>query len=139
MEGEYLDEFDVNATYAVFGRKAFFDKNRDDEMPIDRNGKRDAQRRLFSLLLQNDANRGLVVSEPHCPPSVRLRDSSASRCFDLSELVRDCNCDLDLAREPTPPSMEENGLKLREYQQSSLRWMLDKERETTGLGNAGEL
>lgn len=133
----------VGGTYGVFARAALFDKKRDDELPMEKNGVRDAQRRLFQLLSSHDNNKAMIVTRPSIPPTVKLRSDdeieNATRCFDLSELVRDCNVDLDLPKEPTPASMEANGLELRDYQQSSLRWMLDKEKERTGLGLAGEL
>lgn len=127
-------------TYAVFCRVALFDKKRDDELPMGQNGVRDAQRHLFKLLMSNNANQAMVVTRPMVPPTVRVRNNdNSARCFDLAELVRDCNVDLDLPREPTPTQLATKGLELRDYQQTSLRWILDKEKETTGLGLAGEL
>jgi SNF2 family DNA or RNA helicase len=35
--------------------------------------------------------------------------------------------------------MAAKGLELRDYQQTSLRWLLDKEKDSSGLGLAGEL
>jgi SNF2 family DNA or RNA helicase len=125
--------------YAVFARQALFDNKRDDTVPIDASGARGALRRLMSLLLDFGKNQSVIVSRPQLPQSVRLREDNASQCFDLSNLVRDCNVPLDLPREPTPPRMAEHGLALRDYQEASLRWMLDKEREPSGLGSMGEL
>jgi hypothetical protein len=89
--------------------------------------------------MSNDANQAMVVTQPTVPPAVRVRnDDNSARHFDLSKLVRDCNVDLDLPREPTPTRLATKGLELRDCQQSSLCWMLDKEKETTGLGLAGE-
>jgi len=39
----------------------------------------------------------------------------------------------------TPKRLADHGLVLRDYQQVSLQWMLDKERNATGMGFAGEL
>lgn len=132
----------VGTQYSVFGRAELFDKTRDDEMPLESNGLRVAQRRLFELLRIHSANGRMVVSRPHTPPTVRPRtnsvDDSQMRCFDISELVHDCNMDLDIPKEPTPESMVANGLVLHDFQQAALRWMLDKENEPTGLGTAGE-
>jgi hypothetical protein len=140
VTNENDNEPHVGKAYDVFARMALFDKKRDDELPMDSNGVRDAQRRLFTLLSSNNDNKAMLVTRPSIPPTVKLRSGDTnSSCFDLSELVRDCNVDLDLPKEPTPPSMASHGLELRDYQQSSLRWMLDKEKETTGLGLAGEL
>jgi len=139
--GDQDFESQVGRAYGVFARISLFDKVRDDALPMENNGVRDAQRRFFALLSSNDINKAMLVTSPLTPPTVKLRsdDNNSTACFDLSELVRDCNVDLDLAKEPTPASMATNGLELRDYQQSSLRWMLDKEKETTGLGLAGEL
>ena len=132
----------VGTQYSVFGRAELFDKTRDDEMPLESNGLRVAQRRLFELLLTHSANGHMVVSRPHTPPTVRPRTNSVGnshlRCFDISELVHDCNMDLDIPKEPTPESLVANGLELHDFQQAALRWMLDKENEPTGLGTAGE-
>ena len=132
----------VGTQYSVFGRAELFDKTRDDEMPLGSNGLRVAQRKLFDLLLAHSANGHMVVSRPHTPPTVRSRtngvDNSHLRYFEISELVQDCNMDLDIPKEPTPESMVANGLVLYDFQQAALRWMLDKENEPTGLGTAGE-
>lgn len=99
----------------------------------------------MAMILANlSINQGVLVSTPTLPSSIKLRgtdrnDLSASKCYDLSELVRDCNCDLDLPQAETPSSLAEHGLKLRDYQKSSLQFMLDKEKEVQGLGLAEEL
>ena len=132
----------AGGSFAVYARQGFFCREREDETPVSA-FIRDGVRRLMALLIADQANTQAVVSHPHLPPSVRLRggvgDEGASDCFDLSALVRDCNVPLDLPKEPTPPRMAQNGLELREYQEASLRWMLDKEREPSGLGSMGEL
>ena len=104
----------IGQVYGVFARMALFDKKRDDGLPMENNGVRDAQRRLFALLSSHASNKAMVVTPPSIPPTVKLRsdDENSTRCFDLSELVRDCNVDLDLPKEPTPTSMAENGLEL---------------------------
>ena len=141
--GHHGQEFEpqVGRAYEIYARMLLFDKARDDALPMENNGVRDAQRSLFALLSSNDFNKEIIATRPSIPPTVKLRhnDNNVTRCFDLAELVRDCNVDLDLPKEPTPTFLAANGLELRDYQQSSLRWMLDKEKETTGLGLAGDL
>lgn len=130
----------MSQSYAVFARVALFDKKRDDNLPWI--GVREAQGRLFNMLVQNsnNLNAGVVVRPMSLPDSVRLRTARNSSCFDLSELVRDCDVPVDaIAPEPTPKVLEENGLILHGFQQCSLRWLLDKEREEVGMGLAGEL
>jgi hypothetical protein len=123
-------------SYGIFALQALFQKERDDALPLVA-GVRDAQRRVFRLLIEQ--NKDMLVSSPSLPPTVKVRTVPDSRCFDLSELVSDCDVDLDLPREPTPAILAAKGLQLRDYQESSLRWMLDKEMENAGLGLAGEL
>ena len=64
---------------------------RDDELPIDREGLRDAQRCLLALLLAHEDNEDMVLSRPRLPPSVRLRaqpgERVAAECFDLGALA----------------------------------------------------
>ncbi len=123
-------------SYAVYARATLFDKKRDDELPW--KGVRGAQRRLFQML--TFFNPWSIVRRASIPSSVRVRSNENTKCFDLSELVKDCDVDLDLLpREPTPSKLQAGGLVLRDYQQSSLRWMLDKENEESSLGIAGEL
>jgi hypothetical protein len=123
-------------SYGIFALQALFQKERDDALPLSA-GVRDAQRRVFRLLIEH--NKDMLVSSPSLPPTVRVRTVPDNRCFDLSELVSDCDVDLDLPREPTPAVLAAKGLQLRDYQESSLRWMLDKEMENAGLGLAGEI
>jgi PHD-finger len=150
-------ELKTNRAYGAFARIHFFDKSRDDELPMVTKGVRDAQRHLFRLLTASEEsnltdhplykfNKHLVLSYPPCPATVETKctrtttdDHRMSKLFELVELVQDCNVSLDLPKEPTPASMVANGCNLHGYQQSSLRWMLDKEKEATGLGLAGEL
>ena len=145
-EGNEPDDFLLGGEYAIFARSALFDTKRDNELPMVPSGTRDAQKRLMMMLLVDPRNSAcsVVVSRPSIPNSVKLRGEDneredASKCFDLSELVRDCNCDLDMPRAPTPARLAENGLTLRDYQQASLQWMLDKENERESIGLAGEL
>ena len=127
----------VGASYSVFARSCLFDKKRDDALNLDKNGVRDAQRCLYRLLVASNQN--IVVAQAALPPTVKERTQPKPTCFDLAELVRDCDVDLDLPQEPTPPVLAKHGLQLRDYQKSSLRWLLDKEMEGSGLGLAGEL
>ena len=141
-DGSLAVALQPNERYAVFARALMFDSKRDEETPIESHGLRDAQRRLMTLLLgQNPA---ALISRPQLTPTVRLRaqegDRLAEECFDLSELVRDCNTDLDIPMHPTPPRMAANGLELRSYQQQSLQWMIEKEQAgASGMGFAGSL
>ena len=137
LTGSKEREPKIDSSYAIFARFALFDKDRDDKLPW--KGVREAQRLLLNLLLQNSDNAALTVRSMSIPNSVRLRTNRKPSCFDLSELVRDCDVDLDLPQEPTPAELANNGLQLRSYQRSSLRWMLDKEQEESELGLAGEI
>jgi len=142
-----LSKLAIGGTYAVFARQALFDTDRDDNLPIDTNGLRKSQRVLMRLLLADFANIKAVVSRAKTPPSVRARGvegepAAKSALYELSELVRDCNSQLDITMEPTPPKMSQCGLELRSYQKASLRWLLDKETSDagqSGMGFAGEL
>lgn len=135
--------------YALYSRDALFDEDRDDSTPID-SDLRKAQRRLMALLLADRRNASVVISLAKVPSSVKLRgttdddnndDEDASRCFDLSRLVHDCNCDLNLPKAATPARLADHGLELHTHQMASLRFMLDKEAESSsfGMGLAGEL
>ena len=140
LGGDYQSNLVVGKLYGIFALKNFFDPKRDDETPLERNGIRDAQRKLFSLLVAHQGNSGFVVTKPSLPSTVRLRETQVAdhaQYFDLSNLVRDCNVDLDLPQEPTPKLLQ--NVELRDYQKSSLRWLLDKERQDEGMGTAGEL
>ena len=143
-----LNNLAVGGTYAVFARQALFDTIRDDNLPIDSNGLRSSQRALMRLLLADSTTSSkAVVSRAKTPASVRVRGvegepAASSALYELSELVRDCNSDLDIKMEPTPPKMSRCGLELRSYQKASLRWLLDKEKPdagNSGMGFAGEL
>ena len=130
----------MGKTYGIFGRKGLFDPKRDDETPLERHGIREAQRKLFQMLTKHESNSGLIVTQPSLPSTVRLRETDVAdhaQYFDLSNLARDTNVDLDLPQEPTPAVLK--NVELRDYQKSSLRWLLDKEREDEGMGAAGEL
>ena len=66
--------------------------------------------------------------------------SNIVKCFDLSELVRDCHFPIqDQPLVETPKRLSENGLVLRNYQKALLQWLNDKEFNLTGLGSRGEL
>ena len=86
-----------------------------------------------------------MVSQVKIPSSVVLKEEnsddpkSSNKLFDLTELVRDCNRDLDLPKEPTPASMVGEGLQLHAYQQASLRWMIDKEKESSDMGETTKI
>ena len=136
-------ELELGMEYAIFARDVLFDNHRDDEMPLVKNGGRSAQKRLYHLLQQHPSNKGIVLREPNTPTSVHLRgvieEEQASHCFDLAELVRDCNYPLEhMPRAETPALLAKHGLQLRNYQQASLQWMLHKE-QSGDLGVAGEL
>lgn len=97
------------------------------------------------MLRRDSRNSAFVVSEPVIPSSIVLQGttdetlSDIVKCFDLSELVRDChypNQDQPLA---DPKRLSENGLVLRDYQKASLQWLIDKECNPTGIGSSGEL
>ena len=144
-----LNKLAIGGTYAVFARQALFDTDRDDNLPIDPSGLRSSQRALMRLLLADSTTSSkAVVSRARTPASVRVRgvegeSAASSSLYELSELVRDCNSDLNVQLEPTPPKMSRCGLELRSYQKASLRWLLDKERPgaggDSGMGFSGEL
>ena len=128
--------------WCVVALAALCDPNRDFALPLG-DPVRTAQRKLFALLLAHPDANALSVSRPSVPSTVRVRGSTGnelqatdndetntpSPLFGLPALVRDCNVDLDLPQEPTPPVMARHGRELRDYQRASLRWLLDKERE----------
>ena len=143
-----LNKLAIGGTYAVFARQALFDTDRDDNLPINPTGLRFSQRALMRLLLANSTTSSkAVISRARTPASVRVRGvegepAASSALYELSELVRDCNSDLNIQLEPTPPKMSRCGLELRSYQKASLRWLLDKESPgagDSGMGFAGEL
>lgn len=125
-----------NKEYAVIARARLFNKERDDQIPIE-HGIRDAQRILLTILTKT--TEAIVMEKVHIPPSVKLRSNYniSEDLFDLAALVKDCNCDLDLPKEETPQTMAKHGSQLNSYQKASLLWMIDKERSVLGL--TGEL
>ena len=134
----------VGNEYAIFGCTELLRSERDDLLPMDLSGHssmRAAQKHLIGMLLHS--NQSIVITRPSVPSSVHIRDEENvqqyAKCFDLSELVRDCNYPLNMPKSPTPECLANNGLVLREYQQASLQWMIDKEQNLTGMGFAGEL
>jgi len=139
----------VGKEYYLFGKADLFCSDRDDFLPMDfshTTSIRKAQRHLISMLLRDPRNESLQTSRTVVPASVELRGSSQehlsaiSKCFDLSELVRDCNYPIqNKPIAPTPKRLGDKGLVLRDYQQASLQWMIDKENDQTGLGFGGEL
>jgi len=109
-------------------------------------GTRSAQRDLMAMLSRDSRNNAFQVSRPSVPSSVVLRPNTEERLadvtkkFDLSELVRDCH--YPISNQPsadTPKLLADNGLILRDYQKTSLQWLLDKENNPTGIGSSGEL
>jgi hypothetical protein len=95
--------------YAIFATGDLMAIDRDDTLPMDfsASSTRSAQRRLFQLLSKDLRQKAAVISVPEVPSSVRLRGTEdgnydAGACFDLSELVRDCNCPLEAPMAPTP-------------------------------------
>ena len=40
---------------------------------------------------------------------------------------------------PTPLRLAQHGFELQSYQKTSLQWLIDKERNPSGMGTAGEL
>lgn len=134
----------VGNEYAIFGCTELLRSERDDLLPMDLSGygsMRAAQKHLIGMLL--NSNQSIVITRPSVPSSVHIRDEENvqryAKCFDLSELVRDCNYPLNMPKSPTPKCLADNGLVLRDYQQASLQWMIDKEQNLSGMGFAGEL
>lgn len=149
-----IDENDDNniirtgAEYYLFGTAELFCPERNDYTPMDFSptSTRTAQRDLMSMLRRDSRNSAFVVSQPVIPSSVVLRGttnetlSDIVKCFDLSELVRDCHYPIqDQPLAETPKRLSENGLVLRDYQKASLQWLIDKECNPTGIGSSGEL
>jgi hypothetical protein len=142
------DNIQVGQEYAILACSQLFCPTRDDALPMESDsGTRSAQLHLMEMLQSDQRNTATVISRPRIPSSGRVRGeegpskdfSNFSKCFDLSELVRNCACDLDLPKAETPPRLAQHGLRLRDYQKSSLQFMLDKEKDTSGLGFAGQL
>ena len=138
----------TGAEYYLFGTAELFCPERNDYTPMDFSptSTRTAQRDLMSMLRRDSRNSAFVVSQPVIPSSVVLRGttnetlSDIVKCFDLSELVRDCHYPIqDQPLAETPKRLSENGLVLRDYQKASLQWLIDKECNLTGIGSSGEL
>ena len=150
------EDDDINAgaiesgvEYYLWGTTELFSSDRNDCLPMDFSptSVRSAQKDLIAMLLRDPCNSSLQVSAPSLPSSVCLRGSGTdemlgqmSKCFDLSELVRDCNYPIqDQPFLDTPKRLADNGLELRNYQKTSLKWLVDKETNPTGMGSSGEL
>ena len=138
----------IGVEYYLFGTAELFCPERDDCTPLDFSptSTRTAQRDLISLLRRDARNGAFEVSRPVIPSSVALRGTSEEtlselvKCFDLSELVRDCHYPIqDRPLAETPTRLAESGLVLRNYQRTSLRWLIDKESNPTGIGSSGEI
>ncbi len=148
-----VDNHEIEITsgieYYLFGTGYLFCPERNDYLPINfshRTSVRNAQRQLMTMLLREPRNKCMQMTETNIPSSVNVRGTATEdtgavvKCFDLSQLVRDCNCPIqDQPSAKTPQRLAEHGLVLRDYQKASLQWMIDKENDTTGLGTAGEL
>ncbi|KAL7550676.1 hypothetical protein ACHAWF_013896 [Thalassiosira exigua] len=143
-------QIEVGAEYYLFGTAALFSSDRNDCLPMDfaPTSMRTAQRDLMAMLLRDPRNRALQVTEPAVPSSVALRGTrdealrlgDITKCFDLGELVRDCHYPiLGMPSVETPKRLADHGLVLRDYQKTSLKWLLDKESNPTGMGSSGEL
>ena len=135
--------------YYLWGAAELFCSDRNDCLPMDFSptSVRSAQKDLIAMLLRDPRNSSVQVSAPSVPSSVCLRGSGTdemlgqmTKCFDLSELVRDCNYPIqDQPLLETPKRLADNGLELRNYQKTSLKWLVDKETNPTGMGSSGEL
>mmetsp|Transcript_32798 Transcript_32798/g.68981 ORF Transcript_32798/g.68981 Transcript_32798/m.68981 type:complete len:1630 (-) Transcript_32798:512-5401(-) len=143
-----VDPIESGVEYYLFGTDVFICPKRNDFTPMDFSptSTRTAQRDLMAMLRRDPRNKALQVSRPVIPSSVSLRGTSEERlcditkCFDLSDLVRDCH--YPIQNQPlaeTPKRLADNGLVLRNYQKTSLQWLLDKESNPTGMGSSGEL
>ncbi|KAL7541871.1 hypothetical protein ACHAXR_011300 [Thalassiosira sp. AJA248-18] len=141
---------EVGLEYYLFGTAELFNTERNDCLPMDfaPTSVRTAQRDLIAMLLRDQRNHALQVTSPAIPSSVALRGTQEEnmrlgdimKCFDLGELVRDCNYPiLNMPTAETPKLLADNGLVLRNYQKTSLQWLLDKESNPTGMGSSGEL
>ena len=142
-------DIEIGVEYFLWGSAELFCSDRNDCLPMDFSptSVRSAQRDLITMLLRDPRNSSLLVSAPSVPSSVCLRGSGTdetlsqmTKCFDLSELVRDCNYPIE--NQPlleTPKRLADNGLELRNYQKTSLKWLVDKETNPSGMGSSGEL
>ena len=143
-----VEPIEIGAEYFVYGTSELFSSDRNDCLPMDFSptSTRTAQRYLISILHRDPRNKALQVSRPVIPSSVSLRGTSdeplsdVTKCFDLSELVRDCHYPIqNMPVAETPKKLADNGLVLRDYQKTSLQWLIDKENNPTGMGSSGEL
>lgn len=143
-----VEPIESGVEYYLFGTAELFCSKRNDCLPMDLSptSLRTAQKDLMNMLHRDPRNKSLEVSRPVIPASVSLRGTSEEnlsdvvKCFDLSELVRDCH--YPIQNQPlaeTPKRLADNGLVLRDYQKTSLQWLLDKESNPTGMGSSGEL
>jgi len=142
------EQVESGAEYYIFGTAELFSSERNDFTPMDFSptSTRTAQRDLMAMLRRDSRNNSYQVTQPSVPSSVSLRGTNEEtlgeviKCFDLSELVRDCHYPIqDQPAAETPKLLADNGLVLRDYQKTSLQWLLDKERNPTGMGSSGEL
>ena len=143
-----VEPIESGTEYYLFGTAELFCSERNDYTPMDFSptSVRTAQRDLMAMLLRDPRNQAMQISKPSIPSSVALRGTSEEtlsdiiKCFDLSELVRDCH--YPISNQPqadTPKRLADHGLILRDYQKTSLQWLLDKEDNPTGIGSNGEL
>ena len=125
-----VEPIEAGTEYYLFGTSELFSLDRNDYEPMDFSptSTRSAQRDLMAMLVRDPRNKSLQVSRPLIPSSVSLRGTSQERlsdvtkCFDLSELVRDCH--YPITNQPmaeTPKRLADNGLVLRNYQKTSLQ------------------
>ena len=142
------DAMESGMEYYLFGTKELFSIDRNDYTPMDFSptSTRTAQRDLMAMLQRDPRNSTLHLSPAAIPSSVSLRGTNREtlgdvvKCFDLSELVRDCHYPIqNQPKTETPQRLADNGLELRDYQKTSLQWLLDKENNPSGIGSHGEL
>ena len=138
----------IGQDYYIFGIRELFSIDRDVTLPMDFSptSMRAAQRDLMAMLFRDPRNQACIVSKPSIPSSVVVRGTSNDRLgdlnkfFDLGELVRDCNYPVDkMPAAETPKRLADNGLVLRNYQKTTLKWLIDKERNISGIGSSGQL
>ena len=142
------DDLTIGTDHYLFGAHELFSIDRDVTLPMDfsATSMRTAQRDLMTMLLRDPRNQASMVSKPSVPSSVLVRGTDNDRIgdlnkfFDLGELVRDCNYPVEnLPAAETPKRLADNGLVLRNYQKTTLKWLLDKERNISGIGSSGQL
>lgn len=125
----------VGAEYYLFGTSELCCPKRNDLLPVDFSptSMRSSQRDLIAMLLRDQRNHALQVTSPSVPSSVCLRGQrdeekrlgDIMKCFELGELVRDCHYPIeDMPSAETPKRLADNGLVLRDYQRTSLQWLL---------------